>query len=343
MSSKYIVLAKMSRRIFAAIIDLLIMLIFSFIIFFPCGVYNAVLDQDSYDKNLSQLRDIYASTGLYIEFGDAMVNIASIQDFEASKPDELNHFTYEYEDEKYEIYLVDAITNFYLSKGNESGILSETYSLDVIKRDLFLIRDSEENSTSNIKDLYLDEADNKYKISFFDSKDANAIKLTSDTLNNILVEINNSISSNKNISNLLHQNDMIMVYSVLYLIPVTFGVSIILYLIIPLLAPTGETIGKFIFGLGVLSEDGYSLKRIYLIPRFLGFYLVDFLLGIVSFGVVFVISYMMFCFTKKRRAVEDYFGKSVVIDKKQSSWFKNKEEEEQIKMYDGDVLLWKTH
>ena len=83
MSSKYIVLAKMSRRIFAAIIDLLIMLIFSFIIFFPCGVYNAVLDQDSYDKNLSQLRDIYASTGLYIEFGDAMVNIASIQDFEA--------------------------------------------------------------------------------------------------------------------------------------------------------------------------------------------------------------------------------------------------------------------
>ena len=197
MSSKYIVLAKMSRRIFAAIIDLLIMLIFSFIIFFPCGVYNAVLDQDSYDKNLSQLRDIYASTGLYMELGDAMVNIASIQDFEASKPDELNHFTYEYEDEKYEIYLVDAITNFYLSKGNESGILSETYSLVVIKRDLFLIRDSEENSTSNIKDLYLDETDNKYKISFFDSEDANAIKLTSDTLNNILVEINNSISSNK--------------------------------------------------------------------------------------------------------------------------------------------------
>ena len=321
MSSKYIVLAKMSRRIFAAIIDLLIMLIFSFIIFFPCGVYNAVLDQDSYDENLSQLRDIYASTGLYIEFGDAMVNIASIQDFEASKPDELNHFTYEYEDEKYDIYLVDAITNFYLSKGNESGILSETYSLDVIKRDLFLIRDSEENSTSNIKDLYLDKTDNKYKISFFDSEDANAIKLTSDTLNNI------------------SKSNEYMVYSVLYLIPVTFGVSIILYLIIPLLAPTGETIGKFIFGLGVLSEDGYSLKRIYLIPRFLGFYLVDFLLGIVTFGVVFVISYMMFCFTKKRRAVEDYFGKSVVIDKKQSSWFKNKEEEEQIKMYDGDVLL----
>ena len=73
------------------------------------------------------------------------------------------------------------------------------------------------------------------------------------------------------------------------------------------------------------------------------YYLVDFLLGIVTFGVVFVISYMMFCFTKKRRAVEDYFGKSVVIDKKQSSWFKNKEEEEQIKMYDGDVLLWKIH
>lgn len=341
MSSKYIVLAKMSRRIFAAIIDLVIMLVVSFVIFFPCGVYDAVLDQESYDKNLTQLRDIYQSTGLYMEFGDAMVNVASLKDFEATKPEELNHFVYEYEDKEYDIYLVDAITNFYLSKGYESGILSEKYSLDVIKNDLFLIKDSAENSTSNIKDLLLDE-NNKYYITFFNSEDVNAIKLVSDTLNDILIDISNSIESNETIATLLNNNDLIMIYSVLYIIPVTFGVSLLFYLLIPLLSPTGETVGKFIFGLGVLSEDGYSLKRIYLIPRFIGFYFVDFLLGILSFGIVFVISYMMFCFTKKRRAIEDYFGKSVVIDKKQSSWFKNKDEEEQIKIYDGDVLLWKT-
>ena len=80
-------------------------------------------------------------------------------------------------------------------------------------------------------------------------------------------------------------------------------------------------------GLGVLSADGYVLKRYYHIPRFITFFVIEMAGGILTFGGFFLISYIMFCFTKKRRSVHDFCSNSVVIDKKESVWFVDRDQE----------------
>ena len=80
-------------------------------------------------------------------------------------------------------------------------------------------------------------------------------------------------------------------------------------------------------GLGVLSADGYVLKRYYHIPRFLSLFIIEMAGGILSFGGLFLISYILFCFNKKRRSIHDFVGNSVVIDKKASVWFVDKDQE----------------
>ena len=111
------------------------------------------------------------------------------------------------------------------------------------------------------------------------------------------------------------------------ILPVLFGTSFIFYFLVPIFSKNGETIGKYILGLGVLSADGYVLKKYYYIPRYFSFFILEFAGGILTFGGFFLVTYILFCFNKKRRSVHDFLSNSVVIDKKASVWFVDRDQE----------------
>ena len=94
------------------------------------------------------------------------------------------------------------------------------------------------------------------------------------------------------------ENRNMMLFTIVMIIPALFGSSLIFYFLIPICSKNGETIGKYLLGLGVLSADGYVLKRYYHIPRFLSLFIIEMAGGILSFGGLFLISYILFCFNK---------------------------------------------
>ena len=112
---------------------------------------------------------------------------------------------------------------------------------------------------------------------------------------------------------------------------------LIFYFLIPLLFKNGETIGKKVMHTCLVNRLGYAYRRVQLVPRFLfpafltiavvfitGFSFWS--LGIISISLL--ISYIFVIFSKENKALHDYFAGTLVIDAKESTWFKNIEEEE---------------
>ena len=118
-----------------------------------------------------------------------------------------------------------------------------------------------------------------------------------------------------------------------------FIAFMIFYFIIPLCFKNGETLGKKVMHTCLVNRLGYAYRRVQLIPRFLfptsliiaivfitGFSFWS--LGIISISLL--ISYLFVIFTKENKALHDYFAGTLVIDAKESTWFKNIDEEEKM-------------
>ena len=84
------------------------------------------------------------------------------------------------------------------------------------------------------------------------------------------------------------------------------------------------------------EEENNELEKIYYLPRFLSYLIIEVILSFVTIGGTFLISYTMFQFTKKRRCIHDYLSKSCVVDKELSFVFKNKKIEEAYKNKYGE-------
>ena len=117
--------------------------------------------------------------------------------------------------------------------------------------------------------------------------------------------------------------------------------------IIPLCFKNGETLGKKIMHTCLVNKLGYTYSRLQLIPRFLfpTFLIITvvFVLGIsiwslavISFGLL--ISYLFVIFTKDNKALHDYFAGTLVIDTRESTWFKDINEEEKMQKEVDDYV-----
>ena len=111
----------------------------------------------------------------------------------------------------------------------------------------------------------------------------------------------------------------------------------IFYFVIPLIFKNGETIGKKVMHVCLVNKLGYQYKRIQLLPRvlfpmllttiivfFAGFSMWAF----AGVSVVLLISFIFTIFTKDNKAIHDFFAGTLVVDAKQSTWFKDANEEE---------------
>lgn len=343
---KCIVLAKQSSRMIAALIDFVIMAVLSILLFLFC-LYPVTFDKDTYVANQNTIQEVYVDSGMYVKEAKSnttyttfiMELVANDLSSITSNNDEklVNYLnTYTYKDVTY--HPVDMIFKFYtstISKDASENYLDFTDSSKIyyfydnkLTEDEIINKFSVGSEDSNIASI--SNSNGYYEISVINKEKLNTtftfvskLFTSSDNSNGIKEIVENSTY----IKSLTEQNNNMMWKSIIYIIPSIFAVSFIFYFIIPICSKNGETIGKYIMHLCVLSSDGYELKKYWYIPRYFAYVIIEYILGICSFGGLFLISYIMFVFTRKRRCLHDFCSNAVVADKRQSTWFKNREQE----------------
>lgn len=312
---KSIVLAKISKRIFSAIIDLLLMLSISLVLFFT-AVFPATFDKTTYVNNLNESANLYLASELYLSLNNQLYLKTSL-----NYPKTVEAFiSYEYVSSgtTYKIECMSSLFEFYTENMDEYEL--RNINVENFKKDVLNIG----SEKSNIKSFDID-SDDKITIEMIDAtKESTTVSFLNDTY----ADATENVTSFYKIKEISDANSKIMLYGVLFIIPIFAVISFILYALIPMLSPNGETIGKRIFGIGVLTKDGYTLPKGWYITRWLSLFIIEFVLGIATAGGLFLISYIMFVFDKKRRCIHDKLSNSVVIDKKESIWFYNKTEQD---------------
>ena len=317
-----IYLAKKSKRIFARLVDVLILFVLTLVTFF--ALTPLTFDSKTYNENVNSSLIYYENSGLYLKKKNGYFSFTSIIDFNTIES--LTNFEYEEGETKTNINMLKSLYTFYTEKYVD---YDGTYnlSLDTFKTNILKIN----SEVSNIKDFIVTE--NNVNITLIDETlDKTTILFICDTFSKA-ADIVNKCSAVQTIEN---ENKQILLNSILYVFPCLFFYCFILEFLIPVCSKHGETIGKYIFKLMVISKDGYELEKIYYLPRFLSYLLIEVILSFVTIGGTFLISYTMLKLTKKRRCIHDYLSKSCVVDKELSFVFKNKKIEEAYKNKYGE-------
>lgn len=316
-TAKIIVLAGMWKRAFAHLIDLLCGIALSCLIYFPL-VLPAAVDLDSYRNNTKEMAQIQLGSGLYVPIGGQAVNpitnitLTGYQDLlELDVPDDEGGTT--------AFYPLDAVHEYWTAKAADYG--NEPYSEQGFAEDVLRVGES----VSNIASYSIGE-DGHSEITMIDENDSYTTYLfLRDT---VYADAVASLNNDPDLIRLNKENNANALQGVLWAIPLLFGGFAVFFLVIPLCLKDGQTLGKKVMKLVVLSADGYTYRKWKLIIRFVVYFAVEFVGMIVSFGATLLISYTMTMFTKKRRSIHDYAAGSVVADSENSLWFDDPVEEE---------------
>ena len=314
---KHITLGRILYRILAKAIDVVIVLGLSLILFFSV-VFNATFDRESYVNNQVQINEFYVDSGLYLESKEGTIQaISSFNTIASVSTLTSVDVTLDKTDFK-NVNITDALYKFYSEKytsfGGQTNLNFSSFKKMILKTG---------STESNIRDLTVDN-DGNYLYDLLDAKEANK------TVNYVLEQFNNAVKLVENssqVSGLNEANRKIMVSSIVWFIPLLAGFSFIFDLIVPLFTKDCKTIGMMIFKLGLVSKDGYKLKKVWLIPHWISYFGLEFILGIMSFGATIIISYTMMMFSKNRRCLHDFLGNTVVINSSESFYFNNPQEE----------------
>lgn len=304
---KNIKLAKKSKRMLARLIDFLMLLVLSVGTFF--AITPLTFDSVTYNQNVAKNIEIYKESGLYVNRNGSYFSMTSVGDFSTLK--DLTDYEFDF-NKGVKVDILKSLYTFYSEKLVDFGG-SYNLSLDNFKSTILKVNTSE----SNIKDIQFGETT---ILELIDTKKENT---TVTFVCSVFNDACNIISNSSRIQENENSNKKIMVHSLIYIIPIIFIYALILELIIPLCLKDGQTIGKKIFKIIVISSDGYKIKKIQLLPRFLAYIFIEVFLGFITFGGTFLISYTMFLFTKKRRCIHDYIAKTCVVDKELSYVFDN--------------------
>ena len=111
---------------------------------------------------------------------------------------------------------------------------------------------------------------------------------------------------------------------------------LIFFFIIPVFTKDGKTIGKLIAKTAVIGNDGYKANKINIILHYAILTIVwEFLLipstmvGIMGMSILLLADYLSLILSKNHTSLHDKIARTLVINAKESNWFKNAEEEEQ--------------
>ncbi|MCI2111260.1 MAG: RDD family protein [Bacilli bacterium] len=324
MGMKRIVLPSIWTRIGSGLIDFLLTA-GSFCLVFFAAVYPNAFDGDQYVANQNALKAEYLSSGLYLEAGGDLQDPTAIskdgdEAFSYDTLAKLNRVTVSDGTKEYTFSLVKNLYLFYTGKCAD-------FDIPVMTRSAFestILR--VDDDVSGIGSFLADPPTDTYEIGLAE-KDYEVRRKAIDFFLEAYDAAEGAVGGSAAVASLERENATLMRNAVLWAIPTLFGAGFLFEFLIPLFSRNGKTVGKWVTRLVVLDKDGYELKRIWLLPRFLVYIIVEIGGGLASFGATFLISYTMCQFTKKHRALHDYLANSVVADEKTSLWFLDRAEE----------------
>lgn len=102
--------------------------------------------------------------------------------------------------------------------------------------------------------------------------------------------------------------------------------SSVVFLAFPLFLKNGQTFGKMIFKLGVVTTYGYKIKPMQLLLRYFIFLVVNLLSNLFIPFIFPFISLTVMVFTKRNKSIHDFIANTRVIDLKKSKIYNDVEE-----------------
>ena len=136
-----------------------------------------------------------------------------------------------------------------------------------------------------------------------------------------------ALSSLRNFDEYINTTKFISLTNLLLIIFTFLFSSIIFYFLIPFLSKNNRaTLGMKIFKLGLISNSNYSLTKKEFIYRFLFFFIIEYILGFLSFFIIPLISLSFMLLSKNSLPFHDLLLNSKMIDVSGVKIFKNKYE-----------------
>ena len=136
-----------------------------------------------------------------------------------------------------------------------------------------------------------------------------------------------ALSSLRNFDEYINTTKFISLTNLLLIIFTFLFSSIIFYFLIPFLSKNNRaTLGMKIFKLGLISNSNYSLTNKEFIYRFLFFFIIEYILGFLSFFIIPLISLSFMLLSKNSLPFHDLLLNSKMIDVSGVKIFKNKYE-----------------
>ena len=112
---------------------------------------------------------------------------------------------------------------------------------------------------------------------------------------------------------------------------------LIFFLIIPLCVPDGRSLGKLIVKTAIIGANGYKAKKLNIAIHCAILALIwecllipSTMVGIMIIALVFLIDYLSLILSKNHTSIHDKIARTLVINAKESNWFKDADEEEQF-------------
>lgn len=136
-----------------------------------------------------------------------------------------------------------------------------------------------------------------------------------------------ALSSFRNFDEYINTTKFISLTNLLLITFTFLFSSIIFYFLIPFLSKNNRaTLGMKIFKLGLISNSNYSLTKKEFIYRFLFFFIIEYILGFLSFFIIPLISLSFMLLSKNSLPFHDLLLNSKMIDVSGVKIFKNKYE-----------------
>ena len=136
-----------------------------------------------------------------------------------------------------------------------------------------------------------------------------------------------ALSSFRNFDEYINTTKFISLTNLLLIVFTFLFSSIIFYFLIPFLSKNNRaTLGMKIFKFGLISNSNYSLTKKEFIYRFLFFFIIEYILGFLSFFIIPLISLSFMLLSKNSLPFHDLLLNSKMIDVSGVKIFKNKYE-----------------
>lgn len=297
------------KRIGAAVTDLLICIFFGLILnfFVMTPVVNNFINIRELNNQLSYQQ---IKTYLYYVVDDEFNIVAD----GSNSYDEIMEYSY---NENYYMVSIQQIYNY--SESDQYDIKFYYSGIDKFLKSL----SSEYIDTIN---SYYEDYDSIF------TYDGNSYELKEDANNDTILEFCNNIMNH--LPSLYYAfNDGVISYLTMdimrfHLITISssFGpILLINYIIFPLIFKNRGSIGKLIFSLAVVNTNYIRANKFVMIGRGL-FIVVEILSSIVLFFIPIVISFLSVVLTRDGKSLHDLVCRTVVLDLKDFSPFKDKKE-----------------